>query len=325
MPDKKTIYLFFGEDNFSSIQKVNHWKKEFEKKYGNINVETLNGKVQADELSGAYETAPFLAEKRLIVVENLLSKGTIDEQKEIAERLEDVSDTAILVFLEVEQPDQRTSLFKKIKKVGEITEFKFLAEAQLTAWVMNKAKEKGANVPSQIAAYMASLTGPNLWAITNELDKIHMYCKDRAVTKEDIDELVQPSLTSSIFKLTAYISQKDRKRSLKTLHILEDSGEELIRILFMIVRHFRILLQVNDLMSRGHGKAQILSKLREHPYTIQIAMDQCKNFDIGKLKEIYGELYKLDIGIKTGKIKSSGDEKKELMLAIEKFIVECCG
>lgn len=323
--DKQTIYLFFGEDNFSSIQKVAHWKREFEKKYGDINIETLEGKgLLADTLAISLKAAPFLGEKRLIIIENFLDKGNLDEQKKIANLLEKKIETTICVFLETKTPDQRKSLFKKIKKVGQIQEFKFLTDNRLTEWILDKAKSKETQISTPLAKYLGSLTGQNLWNLQNELEKLRLYCKNREVKKEDIDKLVKPALTSSIFKLTDQLAAKNHKESLETFNILKENGEELIMILFMIVRHFRILLQVCDLMRKGYQKQQIMEKIKEHPYVIEITLNQCKNFKPETLRQIYKHLHELDIAIKTGKIRTSVGDQRELILAIEKFIVKMC-
>lgn len=324
--EKKTIYLFFGGDSFSSNQKVNQWRQEFEKKYGDINIEILQGHTLcANDLEIAIGTTPFLGEKRLVIVYDFLAKGNTDEQKKAADILEKNPDTCICVFIENGQPDQRTTLFKRINKLGSIKEFGHLAEQEITAWIAKKALEKNIKISTKSSAHLSSLTGPNLWTLENELEKLSMYCKGREIMEADIDELVKPTFTSTIFKLTDYLSAKNRKKSLETLNILRDSGEELLMILFMIARHFRILILMCDLVKKGLSKNEIINQTKEHPYVVQIAMNQCRNFDIETLKKIYRNLHELDIAVKTGKIGSSGDSKRELSLAVEKFIVELCG
>lgn len=324
-PDKKTIYLFFGDDNFSSNQKVNQWREEFEKKYGDINIELLNGReLVADDLAVSLSAMPFLGEKRLVIIYDFLGEGNTEEQKKVTNILEKITDTCICVFVENTQPDQRTSLFKKINKLGIVKDFKCLSEPELAAWIISKAKEKDLKISTKLAIYMASLTGPNLWNLENEIDKLSLYCKGRETQEKDIDELVKPTLTSSIFKLTDYLSERNKKKSLETLTILRGSGEEPLKIMFMIARHFRILLEVKDLINKRHGKSQIITQIKEHPYVLNIAMSQCGNFDMEKLKKIYKDIHTLDVAVKTGKISSSGDSKQEFILAIEKFIIESC-
>jgi len=324
---KKNIYLFFGQDTYSSNNKVKVWQKAFEEKHGgDINIALLNGKETTKiELESAINSAPFLAEKRLIIVRNFLDKGDKEEQKKVAELLEEeLPDFSILVFIEDEMPDKRMSLFKKINKIGVLEEFESIMGPQLTRWIITKANEKDIPISPVVADYLGKVAGCDLWNLKNELDKLKAFGKTQKIDEKAVDELVHPNLTTSIFKFTDCLAHKNRKGSLNTLDILIESGEELVKILFMIVRHFRILLQVKDLKDRGDPKSEIISKLKEHPFVVSTMLDQCPNFTKEKLKLIYDALLKLDTGIKTGKIRLLAEDKTEVLLALQKFVHSVC-
>lgn len=327
MTKNSNIYLFFGEDTYSANQKVKFWRDEFEKKYeGDTNIAMLEGKdLNPADFESDIQSTPFLAEKRLVIVRNFLSKGSKEEQKKVAEILEgEIPDFCIIVFIEDKSPDKRSALYKKLNKVGELEEFKQLMGPQLMKWIMERSKESKLNISPAIANYLGEVAGSELWNLDNEIIKLKTYCKDKPVSKEAIDELVHPNLTTSIFKFTDHLARRNAKGSLHTLHILLESGEDIIKVLFMIVRHFRILLQVKDLLQRGDNKNAITSKLKQHPYTIMTLMQQGPNFSEEKLKEIYNALLQIDIGIKTGRIRMLADDKKEILLALQKFVLDVC-
>jgi DNA polymerase-3 subunit delta len=327
MTKKKNVYLFFGDDTYSANQKVRFWREEFEKKYeGDMNIATLEGKtLVSSQFESDIQSAPFLADKRMVIVTDFLSKGNKDEQKKVADVLEkDIPDFCIIIFIENKLPDKRSSLFKKLNKVGDLEEFPHLMGNALTQWILKSAKEKGLPLTPAIADYLGKVAGSDLWNLDNEITKLKTYANGNPITKENIDNLVHPNLTTSIFKFTDYLAQKNEKGSLHTLNILIESGEDIVKIIFMIVRHFRILLQVKDLMDRGSAKPDIVSRVKEHPYTISTSMQQSPNFSQNKLKSIYGALLDIDIGIKTGKIRVLADDKKELLLALEKLVLTVC-
>lgn len=327
MATKKNVYLFYGEDTYSAHKKMTFWRNEFEKKHGgDMNIQISEGKtVNATDFRSDIQSAPFLADKRLVIVKDFLDKGNKDEQKKIAEILEEeIPDFCVIVFIEYENPDKRSSLYKKINKVGHTEEFKALMGPELMRWIQKRSQEIGLNITPQIANYIGEQAGSDLWNLSNELEKLKTYSAGKAITKDDIDSLVHPNLTTSIFKLTDYLAHRNAKGSLKTLDILLESGEDLVKIIFMIVRHFRILIQVKDLMDRKNSKSDIIGKIKEHPYTISTAMQQSPNFSMDTLREIYDKLLQLDIGMKTGKIKMLADDKKEMILALEKFVLEVC-
>jgi len=327
MATKKNIYLFFGEDTYSAHKKMRFWRTEFEKKHGgDINIETLEGKpLIANNFRSNIQSAPFLADKRLVIIKDFLSKGNKEEQKKIAGILEeDLPSSCVVLFIEYAMPDKRMALYKKINKVGYPEEFKALMGPELMKWIQKQAQKIGLVITPQIASYIGDQTGSNLWNLSNELEKLKTYGLENEITKDVIDNLIHPNLSTSIFKLTDYLAHRNAKGSIKTLDILLESGEDIMKIIFMIVRHFRILIQVKDLMDRKNSKSEIIGKIKEHPYTISTAMQQSPNFSLDTLRKIYEALLQIDIGIKTGKIRMSADDKKEILLALEKFVLNVC-
>jgi DNA polymerase-3 subunit delta len=324
---KKNVYLFYGDETYLAHQKLTLWREKFEEKYGgDINIAELEGKgLITANFESDIQSAPFLAEKRLVIIKDFLEKGNKDEQKKVAEILEnEIPDFCIIVFVENKMPDKRASLFKKLNKVGQLEEFEQLMGPQLSKWIMDRAREKNLNINMQMADYLGQVAGSDLWNLNNELKKLKTYSQNNPITKDAVDELVHPNLTTSIFKFTDFLAQKNPRGSLKTLHILIESGEDIVKILFMIVRHFRILIQVKDLVDRGTRKPDIASRLKQHPYTISTTMQQSPNFSAETLREIYNALLKIDIGIKTGKIRMLADDKKEILLALEQFVLSVC-
>jgi DNA polymerase-3 subunit delta len=323
--DKKTVYLFYGDDRFSLNQKLKFWQDEFIKKYGENALEIVYGeKLDTSDFATNLETLPFLSEKRLVVVKNFLDLGKDEEQKKIATAIENTPDFCLLIFQENEVPKKTNPIYKKIAKIGTLQEFKALSPSEISKWIVDKAKKENIKISFFTANYLSQQCGPELWSISNELEKLALFADNKEITKEMIDTLCIPSLSSSIFKLTDEVAQKNVKASLKTFGILKDSGEELNGIFFMLVRHFRILTQVQELVSKGEKAPEITKKLKQHPFVIQKTAAQARNFDQKKLISIYEEMLDIDTKVKTGIIKSYKGDNREFELAIEKFIINCC-
>lgn len=316
------VYLFFGEDTYSSNQKVKFWKEQFIKKYGEeSNIEVIDGKsLVPSKFITNLETLPFLSDKRMVIVKDCLSKANRDEQKIISDAIEKAPDFCVVVFHETENPDKVGSLYKRIKKVGKVEEFTPQTPAQLAGWIQRKSK----TIDISTANYLALHCGNELWRISTELEKLEVFANGSPIIKKMIDEFVTPSLSASIFKLTDSISARKPNESLKTLETLKETGEELTRVFFMIVRHFRILIQVQEMASKNENQHSITKKLKQHPFVIQKTLQQSKNFTAEKLEAIYEKLLEIDVKFKTGIIKTYQGDDSEYKLAIEKLIIECC-
>ncbi len=319
------LHLFYGEDTYSSWHKSQYWKKEFEKKFGDINVLMFDGeKLTYGDFIEAVDSVPFLGEKKLVIIRDFLRDGKDDDQKSIAEKLPDIADFSLVVFLEQEKPDARTTLFKTLKKIATLQEFDPLIGPKLTAWIQTRVQERGGRIGMREANQLAETVGPNLWQMTQEIEKLTLYAEGQPIPSEAIESMTSPNLSTSIFKLTDYLGQKNAKAALKTLDVLLESGEEIVKSMFMIVRHFRILIQVRACMEQKMEKTAINQKLKEHPFVIMTAMGQSKNFKSAMLAKTYGKLLAIDTNMKSGKIHMTAGDNTELRLALEKLIVELC-
>lgn len=322
----KNVYLFYGEDTYSSLQKLNFWQSEFTKKYGGeTNIEILEGKilnpVEFDTNIGAF---PFLSEKKLIIIKNFLAEGKAEAQKKVAESIEKTPDFTFVIFYETEMPDKRTSLFQKINKTGTAEEFLPPSPGEVTRLIMDRAKKNSIKISPATALYLATYCSLNLWLVFTELEKLATYANNREITREMIDKIVSPTISSSIFKLTDTIATKNMKESLRVFRILIDSGEEVGMIFFMIVRHFRILIQIKEMLEKNESQGTMIRRLKQHPFVIQTMSKQAKNFTTARIENIYEKLLEIDKNVKTGITKSYAGNTSEFQLAIERLIINCC-
>lgn len=322
---KPNIHLFYGEDTYSSWHKSRFWKQEFEKKFGDFNVLTFEGKdLTAAAFNEAVDSVPFLGEKKFVLVRNFLQEGKADDQKTVAEKLDDIADFCLVVFLEQEKPDARTTLFKTLKKIATVQEFEPVVGPKLTAWIQNRVQERGGRIGPGEANELAQTVGPNLWQMTQEIDKLVLFAEGKPIPSEAVENLTSPNVSTTIFKLTDYLGQKNARLALKTLDTLLASGEDIVKSMFMIVRHFRILIQVRSCLDQNMEKTAITQKLKEHPFVITTAIGQSKNFNAELLAATYRKLLEIDTKMKSGKIRMTGGDNTELRLALEKLMAELC-
>ncbi len=317
------LYLFFGEDSFSALEKLNFWKAEFEKKYGEFNIQIYSeSNPSASQIHEALQTLPFLSEKKLILVKDFLANAAEPEQKKLIEHLEDIPDYCVLVFFEDTKPDGRLSLYKKITKLGEKMEFKLLEGFELKKWIEKRAAKINLSLTPNEINYLINNVGPNLWQLHHEIDKISLHKQTTPLSEEQLENLIPPHLATTIWKLTESVSEKKASVALKHLSTLLENNEDLFQIFFMLVRQFRILLQIKNCQDQKLTPPQITKKIKEHPFTITLGLKQSQNFSTAQLEQIYQHLLQIDINIKSGKIRVSPADNTELRLSIEELIIK---
>ncbi len=319
------LFLFYGEDSFSALEKLIDWKRKFVQKYGDLNLEVLEGgDLTAAELKNQIISVPFLSDKRLVVVMNFLAEGDKDEQKEVLEVLQEIPEFTVVVFYENGKPDARMSLYKNLVKRAKLEEFKTLDAPAIQKWILSRVQKYGGQLADSEARLLLEVIGPNLWLLDSEINKLILYADGKRIDRAMIEKLVSPNPTTTVFKLTDTLGDKQVKEALKTLQILVQSGQELMGVLFMLVRHFRIMAQVKELLEEGRKSSEIATVLKEHPFVISKIIHQARNFSKFQIAETYQTLAEIDQSVKTGKIRLAPGDSSELEQALEVMIVELC-
>jgi DNA polymerase-3 subunit delta len=311
------IFFLYGEDSYRSRAKLKQIEERFKKTdKSRVNFIRVNGeRTPWKNIEREILAPPFLHNKKLVVVENFLKKRGQKFDETVAFLKEGkISDGTFVVFWEGEQPDERTALFKLLARSEQSEKFDLLEAAKLNKWIDKAAAERTIKIDRRAAEMIGKLVGSDLWQISGELDKLSAYVRQRKennnfVTAEDVALLVKGNFDENIFSLTDALGAKNKKIVFKIMNEQIEAGLEVGYIFAMLVRQFRIMLQIKELVANDFPflspgdpsvKQKIAMELGLHPYVVQKTLYQIKNFSIAELKKIYGKLLALDMKMKRG-------------------------
>ncbi len=315
------FYLFHGEDEFSRSETL----ADFKKKMGDpglveLNTTVFDGrKVTFNELQHACDSVPFMAERRLVIVEGLLTrlesrgkKETLPAwQKEYLEKLtqylKSLPETTRLVFVENKSigknnPVHRLALADKRGHVKELTP-PHQKGGELNRWIEQRVKKKGGQIHPTAVETLAAFVGNDLRLLDQEIEKLIVYVnQERPITEDDVRLLVSYVQEASVFEMVDALGRRDGQRAARLLHRLLNEGEHPLRLLGMIVRQFRIMIQVKELSGQGLSQQEMAARLKLHPFVVKKTMRQAMNFSMEQLEAIYRKLLDTDVAIKTGQM-----------------------
>lgn len=309
----KQIYLLFGEEGYLKRQYKNRLTKAMLPEGDTMNYACYEGKgVDIREVIDLAETMPFFAERRLIVFENtgfFKSGGT-----ELADYVKELPETTCFLFVENEV-DKRSRLYKAVKAKGRAVELGFQDEATLKRWIAGLVKKENKQITEQTIVYFLNKTGTDMENITKELEKLYCYSYEReAITKEDVDAVCVTQISNHIFEMVDAAAQKKQRKALELYYDLLALKEPPMRILFLLIRQYRILHQVKGLLKAGYGRKEIASKAGLHPFVTGKYMDLAKRFPSRELRGVMEEGAELEQSVKTGRLTDH--------LAVELFLVK---
>jgi DNA polymerase-3 subunit delta len=296
----KPFYLLYGSEEYLKKLYRDKLKNAILKDENEMNYSHFDGKdTDPIKVSEVAQTLPFFSDYRLIVIED---SGLFKSQSEMSERLDKIPDSTIIVFVETEV-DKRNKLFKMVRDRGVVSEMNGLDEQNLKLFVNSLFTQEGKKITEASIVYLLDKTGTDMVNISNEAEKIISYSMDRSVvTNEDIDAVVTTQITGKIFQMIDAIGSKQESKALALYYDLLSVREKPMSILFLITRHFNILLQVKNLQANGFSSASMSEKVGIPPFSVNKYVAQTKNFTIKRLKEALEFSADLEEQIKTGRM-----------------------
>lgn len=314
----KSIYLVFGEEEFLK----NRIQKDFIDVVVPKGMEMMNLDIFEDKntnvsnIIDAVTTMPFMSEKRLVIVKNsgLFVEGRKNDTEAMLNYLKDIPDTSVFLFIE-KKVDKRQKLFKSILKDGIVDELKQLSNNELISWVLSIFKDNKVRISKDSVTYLIRVTSLDMEMLTNEIDKLVSFSMDSGiVTNDDIDLICTKSVESKIFDLVGAMGNKNMPVALSKYRNLIINRESPFYVLSMIVRQFRIILQVKYLNAKRYDISQITKELSLRDFMVREALHQSKQFKNKELLQAINDCLQTDKNIKTGLM---SDE-----LAVELLIIK---
>ncbi len=329
------IIFLYGDDTFRARRKLDEFKKRFLRevdKSGNSLV-VLDGSISTmEEINESISSSSLLTKKRMVVIENLF----LNKSQAIFNQLNDYfkkrkNEDNIIIFLDSisgtdKLPKYKSELFKTLSKEKYAQEFKTLSNTEATNWSKKEVEARGGKISTSAAMELTSLLGSDLWQINNEINKLINYKasqklhlgddeKGTEINIEDVKGLVRGQFDENIFALTDAISARNKTQAAKLLEEQVEAGLTDSYLLTMIVRQFKILMQIRQALDSGLTSRKIITLLKLHPFIVQKGIGQARNFNLNTLKSIFSKLVEIDYLMKSGK----ADVKPALSLLIAKI------
>lgn len=302
------VYLLHGEDEYGMSQFVLAMQEKLgDPSTAEMNMTRLAGSYGLDEVRGAAQAMPFLADRRVVVLEDLGRKfKRKEDQEKFTALCEDLPQTTALVLVESKTLKESNWLVKWAKAAGDkayIRAYTVPKGPQLAKWVQAYTKEQGGEIDFQAASLLAETCGDEPRAAALEVEKLLAYVNyARPVDVADVDELAAfGGKQGDFFQLIDSLAAGDGRKAMDMLKRLLDE-QDALPLFFSLVGHFRLLLQTREVYEKGGVEGTVASELGIHPYRAKKLYAQAKTLSLGSLEHIYRRLQDYDYQIKTGQI-----------------------
>jgi DNA polymerase-3 subunit delta len=317
-------YLFYGQDEPLLKERLASFLRKFsEPSTADLNTSRFDGRaIQIGDIEQAASALPFMADLRLVLVENLTETAS---GREIIERLPDLLPRlpgwARIALIEkgfdgdplpakpsFEDSAQLRARRPALKKLVQTLEadprgrvLAFNMPRSLVQWIAKRAEHYQVQIDQQAAQELASRTAGDLLLADVELEKLATYTnRARAITKEDVDRLTPYVPEAGIFNMVDALGQQRGAEALWLLRRLLEEGEEPLAIFGMIIRQYRLLLLMKEQLGKGVTAAAASKALSVQEFVAVKIATQAGRYSLETLERIYRYLLTLDLEMKTG-------------------------
>lgn len=318
------IIFLHGADTFRSRRFLRELKEKFNREIdpGSSSLNVVDG--QTADLTAIREkinTGSLFAKKRFTVIENIFKNksGALLGELEIYLKKLPEGENDIIIFRDEEVAGKNKKLKTEAQKLFKFLaaqlysqEFSPLVGGPLLNFIKKEAAVYGATIDSAAADRLVALTNGDTWLIAGEIKKLVGRAAGAAIDAAAVQEMVAGADDENIFGLTDALSAKNKKLALELLEKQYAAGLSDEYLITMLIRQFRILLQIRVALDNRVNPAGLASELNLHPYVVRKGEQQAKNFSADQLKDYLNRLINLDARQKTGR----GDAPTELALLI---------
>ena len=329
------LYILSGQDDFSLNQSLEKIKGDVgDPEALTANMTVLEGsQVTVDQLRSVCEAAPFLADKRLVIIRGLIqrwqtpdrpgrqgrgrkSTSQPDGHEALFTYISTIPDSTILVLIE-DEIKSTNPLFRALSSNANVQSFPLIRGDKLKQWVQSRVKKEGGNITPEAVDLLTRLVGSNLWIMSSEIAKLALFTAEKRISEEDIKLVVGYTQQTSIFAVVDAIIESKTRTASQLLQKLLNEGASPSYLLVMLTRQLRLIVRTRDIQTVRMSPNELRNRLGlTSEFVARKTLEQARHYSLPRLKQVYQQLLETDLAIKTGKY--------EPELALHILVAELC-
>jgi DNA polymerase-3 subunit delta len=261
------------------------------------------GDVSAAEIAAEARAVPMLSSRRLLVVDEgeRLQAADLEILDPIFER--PAPETCLVVA--AAKLDQRRGPILRAAKRGQLWKAEAPGDRDLPGYLAQRARTRGVRLSPEAVAAIVVAVGGDCAALDDAMERTVLYAgPGREATAADVREVVSPVRQHSVFELVDAIGGRRPDRALALVAELLDRREEPLKLVGLLARHVRQLLQARVRLHTSGGALDpgaLAGELGLHPFVAKKLLAQCRAFRGAELENALARLARADLELKSSR------------------------
>lgn len=292
------VGTLYGKESFFKEEEVRRAKKTFSGR-DVLEIEVDESKETLERIRGELSSENiFLDTEKLIILREI---GKIDNSSVIENYCKNPSSSKIVLLLSKNQSRVQKWIRNLQDHVSK--QCKSIKSYKLSDWIQEYAKRREYKIQKRYAEVIVDNVGENLFALSNELEKIFVCHEGEGkIQEEDLQAaLFQHSEMGQFDIVEAWANRNEKKTfRLLSIHYEKNSRDPTLKILAAFLHHVENLIYILSAKKFSRSRSEIQDYIGKPSFIMKKLYKQASNWNLSEMKKSYNKLCEIDAKIKTG-------------------------
>lgn len=204
------------------------------------------------------------------------------------------------VILKASKLNGTSKLVKGVKKLKGYYSFDALKTREVPGWVQGEARRLGHPMDFGTARLIGDLVGGSLQQLRLVVDQLSLFVgPGQPIHGAAVEHCLQSTRAHTVFELVDAVGERRLVPALEHLHAMLSHREAPLRILPMLVRHFRLLWHMVSARDAGQTMDQAAASAGIQGWQAKKLWQQAQRFNAVGVRRAYDRLYETDYRLKS--------------------------
>ncbi len=295
----RPLYYLMGEESYY-IDKISDWIAEnvLKPEERDFNQTVLFGSdVTASQVADAARRYPMMAEHQVLIVKEAQNiKNTEALEKYLKQPM--TSTILVICHKNGKIDGRKREYVKAIQQAGVLFESKKLYDRELTPFIENYLKSRGASIDHKSTQLIADSIGSDLSRLTSELDKVLLSLpeNDKRVTPQVVEDQIGVSKDFNGFELRDAIVNRDVYKANQIIKYFDNNPKagNIYSFLPLLFNYFQNLMIAHYCPQKNSQEAMAQWLDMRSPWGAREYLTGVRNYTGMKVLQIISKMREID-------------------------------
>jgi DNA polymerase-3 subunit delta len=297
-----SVYLVIGEDIFQSDRALATLVAAQKKQHGDgVHIERHDA--ESFTMAACLEAVQNISmwgSHTLVIVRNI-DDWEWGKAESLLGYVKSPNPASTLV-LQADKVDGRLKAVQALKAACKITECKPLYANQIPDWLRREAHTFNKQLSLEAANWCLELVGTDLATLHRALEGLSLFVGTKpTIDLADVEGFLSNTSQHDVFELCKAMGTGNTARALALMENLMANGEPAVRVMYMIARHWRILLGLRSATDKT-ASDEMIKRFKLPPFFVGDYQDQARRWDPKRLMRGLSVLARTDRQLKSSRM-----------------------